>query len=325
MDGQGELANHREEERQSLGTDHNSAGTDHNAAVAWGASGSCPGKLNLFLEVGARRSDGYHELETVMALVSLADRLWFRRRDDDRLQLVMRSRPEFALSGFPAERDNLVWRILDGFRQAAGVHCGADLLLEKCVPMQAGLGGASSDAATALSLANREWEVGWSEAELSSFAAGYGSDIPFFLAGGWAVCRGRGEIVTRLSGGIHCPVVLVQPPVGFSTAEIYQRHQPPENLRTAESMVLAIQAGRTREVGRELFNRLEAAASGMGPWLPKLREAVRPLPVIGQQMTGSGSCYFGMFPNKQVARGAARRLQAALPECRVILSELLPG
>jgi 4-diphosphocytidyl-2-C-methyl-D-erythritol kinase len=290
-----------------------------------GAVAACPAKLNLFLEVGSRRLDGYHELETVIAPLRLSDRLWFRRRDDNELQLVTRAQAGLALAGLPPERDNLVWRILDGFRQAAGIVAGANLLLEKSVPLQAGLGGASSDAAAALRLANQEWRVGWSVAELQAFAGRFGSDIPFFLAGGWAVCRGRGEIVTRLPRGIRCPVVLVQPPVGFSTAEIYRRHRPAAEARSADAILDAITQGKTREIGRELFNRLETAASGMGPWLERLAGAVRVLPVIGQQLTGSGSCYFGMFPNTPVARRSAQRLQAVLPECRVILSELLPA
>lgn len=286
---------------------------------------ACPAKLNLFLEVGARRPDGYHQLETVMAPLRLADRLRIRRRDDLLLRLETNYREGMSASGMPAPADNLILRILEGFRQAAGISLGADLFLEKSIPLQAGLGGASSDAASALRLANQLWQVHWSLDELSSFAAGFGSDIPYFLAGGWAVCRGRGEIVAKLPRGVRCPVVLVQPPVGFSTAEIYRRHRPPAEARSSAGLISALERGRIRLIGTELFNRLEEAAGGMGPWLERLVRAVRVLPVVGQQMTGSGSCYFGMFPNAQVARRSAQRLKAQLPACRVILSELMPG
>ena len=301
-----------------------SAGLKQATGDRWAVT-DCPAKLNLFLEVGGRRPDGYHELETVMAPLRLADRLWFRRCADGGLSLETRAGPGLDFPDLPAERDNLVWRVLDGFRQAAAVSFGGEVLLEKAIPMQAGLGGASSDAAAALQLANREWKVGWGVAELAAFAARFGSDIPYFLYAGWAVCRGRGEVVTRLPSGIRCPVVLIQPPVGFSTAEIYRRHRVVGELRRAEDVVRAIGRGLPRELGRNLFNRLEAAAGGMGPWLERLTKAVQALPVIGQQMTGSGSCYFGMFPNAPVARRGARQLKALLPDCRVILSELLPG
>lgn len=283
----------------------------------------CPAKLNLFLEVGGKREDGYHELETIMAPIRLADQLTFRARADGELLLRVDYVEGMTGAGMPVATENLVYRVIDGFRTAAGVEAGAELILEKRVPLQAGLGGASSNAANALRLANRVWRVGWSTPQLSEFAAGYGSDLPFFLAGGWAICRGRGEQVAPLNRGISCPLVLVQPPVGFSTAEIYRRHLPPQRMSSASPMLEAIAGGRVTEVARSLFNRLELAATGTGPWVERLQGLFRMLPVLGHQLTGSGSCYFGMFPNKLVARRSATILQARLPECRVMVSELL--
>ncbi|MFM7563525.1 MAG: 4-(cytidine 5'-diphospho)-2-C-methyl-D-erythritol kinase [Planctomycetota bacterium] len=285
----------------------------------------CPGKLNLFLEVGAKRKDGYHEIETIMATIGLADTLYFRSRPSGDLTLRVDYFAGMTATGMPVAEENLVFRVVDGFRKATGCQLGGDLLLEKRVPLQAGLGGASSDAANALRLANRLWEIGWSDQQLSEFAAGYGSDLPFFLADGWAVCRGRGENVVRLGRGLECPVVLVQPPVGFSTAEIYRLHRPPEQLRSPSPMLDAISAGRVSQIAACLFNRLELAAVEVGPWVERLQGLFRMLPVLGHQMTGSGSCYFGMFPNRLVARRSAAKLQAALPDCRVMVSELLPN
>lgn len=283
----------------------------------------CPAKLNLFLEVGAKREDGYHELETIMAPLSLADTLFFRPRSDGALTLDCVFVEGMTPRGMPPAEENLVYRIVEGFRKAAAVKAGAELVLEKRVPLQAGLGGASSDAAQALRLANLVWETGWTAAQLSEFAAGYGSDLPYFLGEGWAICRGRGEQVVRLERGLAGSVVLVQPPVGFSTAEIYRRHQPPTERRSAQPMLEAIAAGRTAELARGLFNRLEVAAGEVGPWVARLRGLFRMLPVLGHQLTGSGSCYFGMFPNKLVARRSAAKLQGLLPDCRVMVSELL--
>jgi 4-diphosphocytidyl-2-C-methyl-D-erythritol kinase len=285
----------------------------------------CPAKLNLFLEVGAKRKDGYHEIETIMAPIGLADKLYFRPRPSGDLTLRVDYFAGMTSSGMPVAEENLVFRVVDGFRKATGCQLGGDLLLEKRIPLQAGLGGASSDAANALRLANRVWEIGWSDQQLSEFAAGYGSDLPFFLADGWAVCRGRGEHVVRLGRGLHCPVVLVQPPVGFSTAEIYRRHRSPQQLRSPSPMLEAISAGRVSQIAECLFNRLELAAVEVGPWVERLQGLFRMLPVLGHQMTGSGSCYFGMFPNRLVARRSAAKLQAALPDCRVMVSELLPN
>ncbi len=285
----------------------------------------CPAKLNLFLEVGGKRKDGYHEIETIMAPIGLADTLYFRTRPDGVLTLRVDYVEGMTGAGMPVSEENLVYRVVDGFRKAAACDAGADLVLEKRIPLQAGLGGASSDAVNALRLANCVWEVGWSVQQLSQFAAGYGSDLPFFLADGWAVCRGRGEQVARLGRGVQCPVVLVQPPVGFSTAEIYRRHLPPQRLRSPNPMLEAISAGRVTQVAQCLFNRLESAAAEVGPWVERLQGLFRMLPVLGHQMTGSGSSYFGMFPNRLVARRSAAKLQAVLPDCRVMVSELLPN
>lgn len=285
----------------------------------------CPAKLNLFLEVGAKREDGYHEIETIMAPIGLADTLFLRPRPSGVLTLRVDYVSGMTGAGMPVAEENLVYRVVAGFRKAAGCQMGGDLLLEKRIPLQAGLGGASSDAANALRLANRVWGIGWSNQQLSEFAAGYGSDLPFFLADGWAVCRGRGEHVSRIERGIQCPVVLVQPPVGFATAEIYRRHRPPQQLRSPTPMLEAILAGRVTQISECLFNRLELAAAEVGPWVERLQGLFRMLPVLGHQMTGSGSCYFGMFPNRLVARRSAAKLQAALPDCRVMVSELLPN
>lgn len=285
----------------------------------------CPAKLNLFLEVGAKRSDGYHELETVMAPLTLADRLWFRRRSDSELLLEVVCVGGQSGEGMPPAAENLIYQIVDGLRRATGTDQGIEFRLEKRIPIQAGMGGASSDAAAALRAANLSWGLGWSDARLAEFASRYGSDIPYFLAGGWAVCRGRGERVERLSRGLACPVVIVRPPVGFSTAEIYRRHQAPEQLHSIQPIVSAILSGRTGGVARELFNRLERAACGVSPWVERLQRLFGTLPALGHQMTGSGSCYFGIFPNKLVAHRVGNKLKSVLPDCRVIVSDLLAG
>ncbi len=286
---------------------------------------SCPAKLNLFLEVGSRRGDGYHELTTVMAPIRLADRLSLRSRSDGQIHLEVRCGTGMSCAGLPTESENLVYRILEHFRLATGCRAGADVILEKQVPLQAGLGGASSDAAAALKLAKRVWGVECSGEKLSSLAAELGSDIPFFLADGWAVCRGRGELVTKLSRGLAGGVVLVQPPVGFSTAEIYRLHVPSSEICSAAALIGAVEAGNWGQTARLLFNRLESAARRVSPWVERISQEFERSPAVGHQMTGSGSCYFGMFPNVPVARRSARRLKAALPECRVIVSDLLPA
>ena len=165
-----------------------------------------PAKLNLFFEVLAKRTDGYHEIETLMCPIDLFDTLHFQ--EDPNGQLELRCRRVFGAGGprgrglheVPDGPENLVLRAVDLVRRRAGVRRGARLLLVKRIPAAAGLGGGSSDAAAALVAANVGWQLGRSRDELAHWAAELGSDVPFFLVGGPAVCRGRGERVTPVAG-----------------------------------------------------------------------------------------------------------------------------
>jgi len=197
-----------------------------------------PAKLNLFLEVLSRRDDGFHEIETLMTPVSLFDTLRLSLSDDRGIDLQCRwstAGVEGSAAGdLPAREENLVYRALIRLRQRSGVDRGLQVQLVKRIPSASGLGGGSSDAAAALVGANLLWELNWSADRLSSVAAELGSDIPFFLAGGAAVCRGRGERVEPVWAGPPQSVVLVRPPQGLSTAAVYQRTTVPAEPRRVD-------------------------------------------------------------------------------------------
>ena len=161
-----------------------------------------PAKVNLFLEVFGRRDDGYHELETLLVPVRLYDSLCFAAMSAGQdgsagpLELHVSTsggqsilRP---LEDVPTDRTNLVIRALELLREQSGCRFGAVVDLVKRIPISAGLGGGSSDAAAALRLANRGWNIGFNDLQLSELGAQLGSDVPFFLAISPAVCRGRG-------------------------------------------------------------------------------------------------------------------------------------
>jgi 4-diphosphocytidyl-2-C-methyl-D-erythritol kinase len=174
--------------------------------------------------------------------------------------------------------------------------------------MTAGLAGGSSDAAAALTAANIAWGLDWPSERLSALAAEIGSDVPFLLQRRPALCRGRGEQVEPQHGLFPLHFVIVHPPAGLSTAEVYQRCHPPEKPRMATPLITAWRQGRTAELGRLLHNRLEAAAATISPWIDRLRYEFKKLDFLGHQMTGSGSGYFGVCRD----RTHARRLAAAL-------------
>lgn len=273
-----------------------------------------PAKLNLFFEVLDRRSDGFHEVETLVYPIDLCDTLIIQRRPDERVDFRMSSVPrrtvgdEPSLGDVPADSSNLVVRALNLLRQARGINLGADVRLIKRIPSEAGLGGGSSDAAAALVAANRVWGLDWPHEQLAEIGAALGSDIPLFFRAGASLCRGRGEIVETVPTPPMLHFVLVRPPVGLSTAEVYGACRLAHKPHSISPFVKAFASGDLGEIGRSLFNRLESAASELTPWIARTRRAFETLSCVGHQMTGSGTCYFGLCRHARHARRVARRL-----------------
>src|SRR5262245_43325190 len=157
-----------------------------------------PAKINLFLEVLARRPDGFHEIETLLAAVTIWDTLHFAPDASGRIALSCRWAAEHSGGDIPADQDNLVWRAAALLRERAAVAAGASIHLIKRIPAAAGLGGASSDAAATLVAANLAWRLNWRREQLCELAAELGSDVPFFLTRGAALASGRGERLAEL-------------------------------------------------------------------------------------------------------------------------------
>ncbi len=178
----------------------------------------CPAKLNLFLEVLGKRADGFHDLDTVMQAIGLCDELRITPGEEgEGLSLACSD------ASLPTDSRNLVLRAALALRERTGCRRGARLSLTKRIPMQAGLGGGSSDAAGALVGLNAAWGLGLSREELRQVAATVGSDVAFFLYGGTARCTGRGEVVEPVPAPAVFHYVLVCPNVGVSTADAYGR------------------------------------------------------------------------------------------------------
>jgi len=275
-----------------------------------------PAKLNLHLEILARRSDGFHEIETLMLPLSLYDTLLFSRRTDDRLTLDCRwasglhARFGSSLGDLPQGEANIVYRAVDLLRQEVGIQQGANLRIVKRIPSQAGLGGSSSDSAAALLAANIGWELSFSRQRLAELAARLGSDVPFFLSDGAAICRGRGEQIESLGRVPPLDVVVVRPPEGLSTPAVYKACHVPQKPAEVGPIAGSLQRGRAREVARRMMNRLQEPAEGLSPAIVQLREAFSRTGCLGHQMSGSGSSYFGVCATAASARRVAARLRA---------------
>ena len=286
-----------------------------------------PAKLNLYFEVLAKRGDGFHEIETLMLPIGLYDSLRFHADDSGVVRLdcrwaddVPRSdrdvsasidspTTEYSRGQLPPQRDNLAWRALDLLRQRSGTSAGACVELVKRIPAAAGLGGGSSDAAAALIAGNLGWQLNWTVERLSELAAELGSDVPFFLQSGAAVCRGRGEQISTVGrlGALH--FLVIRPDAGLSTAQVYSRCRPGKSPGS-EGLVRALRCGNFRESAKRFANRLEPAAETLSPWPARLRAEFARLDCVVAQMSGSGSSYFGLCRHARQTRRLARRLAA---------------
>ncbi len=256
----------------------------------------CPAKVNLYLKVLGRRADGYHELVTVMQPLSLADELIVTPGGD----AIRFSCDHPALE---AEPENLVWRAALAFQEAAGVKVAAHLSLRKRIPVAAGLGGGSSDAAGTLLALNLLYESRLDGRRLQALAAALGADVPFFLMRRPAVGRGIG---TELSPMVLPPYnyVLLNPGMPLSTRWVY------ENLNLAELQEAPVAAEWDPEhPERWAHNDLGAVAIQRFPELGELLEQVRRAGAITQGISGSGPTVFGLFSTWEAAREAARTLR----------------
>jgi 4-diphosphocytidyl-2-C-methyl-D-erythritol kinase len=217
----------------------------------------------------------------------------------------------------PTGADNLVVRALELLRSRSGSQLGACVELVKRIPVAAGLGGGSSDAAAALRVANRQWRIDWPLERLAALAAELGSDVPFFLGHGAAICRGRGEQVERLSGTVPLDLVLVKPPAGLQTVDVYRRwderlrgESRPPACGPIEALVAALRRGTLKNLGQWMANELEAAAGSLSPWIERARDAFSRLDFLGHQLSGSGTTYFGVCRHARHARRLATILRA---------------
>jgi 4-diphosphocytidyl-2-C-methyl-D-erythritol kinase len=241
-----------------------------------------PAKINLFLHVVGRRADGYHLLQSVFRLLDWCDTLDFELREDRRINRCN------DVSGVPAESD-LVVRAALLLQQATGCPFGADITLHKQLPMGGGLGGGSSDAATALIALNRLWATGLGRAELAALGLQLGADVPFFIGGRDAFVEGIGEQLTPIDLPEAWYLVL-SPGVEVSTAEIFRSSLLTRNTEAIRIADFAFRATR---------NDLQAAACDQNPeiaaaveWLERFAPA---------RMTGSGACVFAALDSENAA------------------------
>jgi 4-diphosphocytidyl-2-C-methyl-D-erythritol kinase len=295
-----------------------------------------PAKLNLTLAIIGRREDGFHALHSVMVPLEIADRLALAPAfaPGDRLHVARAATPDLGPPDMGPPDRNLVLRAIGAARaacRARGVDADLPALaarLEKRIPVAAGLGGGSSDAAAAIDAALEAWGVGGAvaHADRASIASSLGSDVPFFLAGGWALVEGRGERVTPLPAprGPEPAVLLVTPGTGVSTAAVFAafaggaRPAPGAALASSRHLAGELAAGMTaaRFVERAgimaVANDLAPATAAVAPSLVPFRRALGRLVGRPVAQSGSGPTLWVLYPSMAAAETAAIDVRAAL-------------
>jgi 4-diphosphocytidyl-2-C-methyl-D-erythritol kinase len=260
-----------------------------------------PAKVNLCLKVISRRSDGYHNLVSLVDLISLSDTVYLRELEED--EVVVKD----SLGILPAGPQNTIFKGIQLFRKHYRVRKGVEVFVEKRIPLGAGLGGGSSNAATVMKELPRLWNVPVNFSELVALGSMVGADVPLFMHGKSCIMRGIGERITPL----QLPTlwyILVYPEVALSTKEVYSRlrivlTKDENEVKVSEHFSTA------SDIANILENDLEEVALLLCPEITTIKKRLRDAGAVGSLMSGSGSTVFGIFEQKKEAQKALQRVR----------------
>ena len=283
-----------------------------------------PAKVNLTLDVTGVRPNGYHDVAMVMQSISLQDEISMSRREDNEVVLEFADTEVLRGVKLSSGPDNLVCKAVRKFWEYVGENAsdygcdskilnesayrGVNILLTKHIPLEAGMAGGSTDAAATLRALNRLFGTGFDTKTLCEIGAGIGADVPFCVLGGTALAEGIGEILTSLTPVPKMDMLLVKPPVGASTKDIYnglvldETTEHPDN----EAMIHAIEEADVDSICTKLSNVLEPVTIGLLPVIGDIKQKMLELGADAALMSGSGSTVFGIFKDKRKLEGAKK-------------------
>jgi 4-diphosphocytidyl-2-C-methyl-D-erythritol kinase len=278
-----------------------------------------PAKINLYLEVIAKRPDNYHDIKTVFEKINLYDEIWLRVLPSPQIKIICHHRD------VPSGEKNLVYRATELLCRRFGIHCGLQIKIEKRIPVAAGLGGGSTNAAGLLLGINRFFKLGLGREELINCAAEIGADVPFFLQeSSFAIGKGKGEKIEPVKKikkkFWH---ILIVPQIKVSSRQMYARLDKIYNNRAAaryakagltnpapdiKILLQGLGKGDISLVREGLFNRLEAATFDLHPQVYRLKKQLQELGLEAVLMSGSGPAVFGLISSRKEGQELCKKL-----------------
>lgn len=269
------------------------------------------GKINLFLEVVKKREDGYHEVITLLQSIDLGDEIKLELRDDKNIKVI--SNIDTLL---PSQK-NIAYQAATLLRKKTKIQKGITIFIQKNIPIGAGLGGGSADAAAVLKGCNQLWELNLTPLQLAEIGAEIGCDVPFLLEGGTALAVGKGEKIIKKFNTPLCSGVIVFPGFSISTEWVYRQldsnffqiHSKENKIKKLENLIFSLQNNDLQGIAKNLFNRLESVVFSHFPQLIKIKKLLISLGCIGASMSGSGSAIFGLTETFQQAMEICLQMQ----------------
>lgn len=260
-------------------------------------------KINLFLNVVSRRTDGYHELEMVMAPLKLHDTLTFKRVKER--NIIVKSNKEITKN----TEDNIVFKVAHYLMENFDVHEGVEIFIEKRIPQGGGLGGGSADAAATLRGLNKLWKLDLSKDDMAQIGVQFGADIPFCVYNKMAIARGIGEQLTFIKSKFRPHVLLVNPNIEVATKTVFQNlNQDDFEQKSVSKIVEALQTNEFTDIVSELYNHLETSTFDLHPVIREIKNSIIDSGLKGTLMSGSGATVFAVCIDKQKVQEVSKSL-----------------
>ena len=286
--------------------------TNHNTSQI---SYDVPAKINLYLDITGQRADGYHLVNMLMQTISLYDRVTLSRCQEADYMTC-------SMEGLEIDDSNLCMKALRRMKEHFHLTGNYHIHLEKKIPMAAGLAGGSADAAAVIRALETLEGIETKTRELEEIAVKLGADVPYCLTGGGMLCEGIGEILTPIQGIPRTHVLLMKPPVGVSTKEVYEAYDSCDNVDHPDTELLINKAmdGQMHSFAEHMKNVLEQVTAPKHPIINELEVALRKNGAYGSMMSGSGPTVFGLFDTEERCKAAYDHLSLQYPGFEIFMA-----